>query len=250
LVGAPPGYVGFDDGGLLTEAVRRQPYQVILFDEVEKAHNDVFNILLQVLDEGRLTDGQGRAADFRNTIIVLTSNLGSDTIAELDESTDVEAVRPQVMSAVRKRFRPEFLNRLDEIVLFRRLSRSVMPAIVDIEFRALAQTLAAQHITLQLDPSAREWLAKAGYDPTYGARPLRRVIQRGLHRKLSRMLLDGAVGVGNTVRVTTGRGQLEVRCQSVTGDVTPEYGRQITKSELPPVTEIPRFLQGLVRRIS
>ncbi|QYU67016.1 AAA family ATPase [Leptolyngbya sp. 15MV] len=174
LIGAPPGYVGYDEGGALTEAVRRRPYQVILFDEVEKAHDDVFNVLLQVLDDGRLTDGQGRTVDFRNTIIVLTSNLGSLSIAELADTDDIEVARPAVMRAVRERFRPEFLNRLDEIVLFRRLARGDMAAIVDIQLARLRKLLAERHIAIELDDSAREWLAEAGYDPTYGARPLKR----------------------------------------------------------------------------
>jgi ATP-dependent Clp protease ATP-binding subunit ClpB len=211
LVGAPPGYVGYDEGGALTEAIRRRPYQVILFDEVEKAHEDVFNILLQVLDDGRLTDGQGRTVDFRNTIIVLTSNLGSQAIAELPESSDIEAARPAVMRAVRDRFRPEFLNRLDEVVLFRRLARGDMAAIVDIQLIRLRKLLEDRKITLELDGGAREWLAEAGYDPTYGARPLKRVIQRSLQDKLAGLLLEGIVGDGAVLRVTAGPDGLEVR---------------------------------------
>jgi len=211
LVGAPPGYVGYDEGGALTEAIRRRPYQVILFDEVEKAHEDVFNILLQVLDDGRLTDGQGRTVDFRNTIIVLTSNLGSQAIAELPESADIEAARPAVMRAVRERFRPEFLNRLDEVVLFRRLARGDMAHIVDIQLVRLRKLLADRHITLELDDSAREWLAEAGYDPAYGARPLKRVIQRSLQDRLAGLLLEGTVGDGATLRVTASADGLEVR---------------------------------------
>ena len=210
LVGAPPGYVGYDEGGALTEAVRRRPYQVILFDEVEKAHEDVFNILLQVLDDGRLTDGQGRTVDFRNTIIVLTSNLGSQAIAELPENADIEAARPAVMRAVRDRFRPEFLNRLDEIVLFRRLARGDMAAIVDIQLDRLRKLLADRKIALELDETAREWLAEAGYDPTYGARPLKRVIQRSLQDKLANMLLEGSIHDGETLQVTAGPDGLEV----------------------------------------
>jgi ATP-dependent Clp protease ATP-binding subunit ClpB len=210
LVGAPPGYVGYDEGGALTEAVRRRPYQVILFDEVEKAHEDVFNILLQVLDDGRLTDGQGRTVDFRNTIIVLTSNLGSQAIAELPENADIEAARPAVMRAVRDRFRPEFLNRLDEIVLFRRLARGDMAAIVDIQLDRLRKLLADRKIALELDEPAREWLAEAGYDPTYGARPLKRVIQRSLQDKLANMLLEGSIHDGETLQVTAGPDGLEV----------------------------------------
>ena len=211
LIGAPPGYVGYDEGGALTEAIRRRPYQVILFDEVEKAHEDVFNILLQVLDDGRLTDGQGRTVDFRNTIIVLTSNLGSQAIAELPEAADVDAARPAVMRAVRERFRPEFLNRLDEVVLFRRLARGDMAAIVDIQLERLRKLLEDRKITLELDDKAREWLAEAGYDPAYGARPLKRVIQRNLQDKLANLLLEGSVRDGETLHVTASADGLEVR---------------------------------------
>ncbi|WP_137179954.1 ATP-dependent chaperone ClpB [Roseomonas sp. AR75] len=216
LIGAPPGYVGYDEGGALTEAVRRRPYQVILFDEIEKAHDDVFNVLLQVLDDGRLTDGQGRTVDFRNTIIVLTSNLGSQAIAELPESSDIDAARPAVMRAVRERFRPEFLNRLDEIVLFRRLARGDMAAIVDIQLERLRKLLADRNITLELDESAREWLAEAGYDPTYGARPLKRVIQRSLQDRLAGLLLEGTIRDGERLFVTAGPDGLEV--QPAVGD--------------------------------
>jgi ATP-dependent Clp protease ATP-binding subunit ClpB len=211
LIGAPPGYVGYDEGGALTEAVRRRPYQVILFDEIEKAHDDVFNVLLQVLDDGRLTDGQGRTVDFRNTIIVLTSNLGSQAIAELPETSDIDAARPAVMRAVRERFRPEFLNRLDEIVLFRRLARGDMAAIVDIQLGRLRKLLADRNIALELDESAREWLAEAGYDPTYGARPLKRVIQRSLQDRLAGLLLEGRIADGERLAVTAGPDGLEVR---------------------------------------
>jgi ATP-dependent Clp protease ATP-binding subunit ClpB len=210
MIGAPPGYVGYDEGGALTEAVRRRPYQVILFDEVEKAHEDVFNVLLQVLDDGRLTDGQGRTVDFRNTIIVLTSNLGSQAIAELPETADIEQARPAVMRAVRDRFRPEFLNRLDEIVLFRRLARGDMAAIVDIQLGRLRKLLADRQITIELDASAREWLAEAGYDPTYGARPLKRVIQRNLQDRLAGLLLEGQVKDGDRLAVTAGADGLDV----------------------------------------
>jgi ATP-dependent Clp protease ATP-binding subunit ClpB len=211
LIGAPPGYVGYDEGGALTEAIRRRPYQVVLFDEVEKAHEDVFNVLLQVLDDGRLTDGQGRTVDFRNTIIVLTSNLGSTAIAELPESADIEAARPAVMRAVRERFRPEFLNRLDEIVLFRRLARADMAAIVDIQLQRLLRLLGERKIGLELDPAAREWLAEAGYDPTYGARPLKRVMQRSLQDQLAHLLLEDAVREEDLVRVSVGAEGLEIR---------------------------------------
>ena len=210
MIGAPPGYVGYDEGGALTEAVRRRPYQVLLFDEVEKAHDDVFNILLQVLDDGRLTDGQGRTVDFRNTIIVLTSNLGSMAIAELPEASDIEAARPAVMRAVRDRFRPEFLNRLDEVVLFRRLARGDMAAIVDIQLARLRKLLADKQIAVELDGSARDWLAEAGYDPAYGARPLKRVIQRSLQDKLAGLLLEGRVKQGDRLAVTAGPDGLEV----------------------------------------
>jgi len=211
LIGAPPGYVGYEEGGALTEAVRRRPYQVILFDEVEKAHDDVFNILLQVLDDGRLTDGQGRTVDFRNTIIVLTSNLGSQAIAELPENAEIDAARPAVMRAVRERFRPEFLNRLDEIVLFRRLARADMAAIVDIQLQRLMKLLEDRKVRLELDDKAREWLADAGYDPVYGARPLKRVIQRNLQDRLAALLLEGRIRDGATVHVTASVDGLEVR---------------------------------------
>ena len=211
LIGAPPGYVGYEEGGTLTEAVRRRPYQVILFDEVEKAHEDVFNILLQVLDDGRLTDGQGRTVDFRNTLIVLTSNLGSDVLAAQPDGADVELVRGQVMQQVRGRFRPEFLNRLDEIVLFRRLARDEMGAIVDIQLGRLRSLLEDRKITLNLDESARNWLAEAGYDPVYGARPLKRVIQRNLQDNLAGMLLEGSLPDGAHVTVGAGTEGLELR---------------------------------------
>jgi ATP-dependent Clp protease ATP-binding subunit ClpB len=211
LIGAPPGYVGYEEGGALTEAVRRRPYQVILFDEVEKAHEDVFNILLQVLDDGRLTDGQGRTVDFRNTLIVLTSNLGSEILAAQPDGEDVDLVRGQVMNVVRGRFRPEFLNRLDEVVLFRRLARKDMGSIVEIQLGRLRKLLEDRKITLELDDSARDWLAEAGYDPVYGARPLKRVIQRNLQDRLAGMLLEGTVQDGNALRVTAGVDGLEVR---------------------------------------
>ncbi len=207
LVGAPPGYVGYDEGGVLTEAVRRRPYQVILFDEVEKAHEDVFNILLQVLDDGRLTDGQGRTVDFRNTIIVLTSNLGRDILAAQPEGEPTAMVQGQVMGVVRQHFRPEFLNRLDEVVLFARLQRADMATIVDIQLARLRHLLADRNITLDLDQTARGWLAAEGYDPVYGARPLKRVIQRSLQNALAGRILDGSVHDGQTVHVSaTDRG--------------------------------------------
>jgi ATP-dependent Clp protease ATP-binding subunit ClpB len=204
LIGAPPGYVGYDEGGSLTEAVRRRPYQVILFDEIEKAHPDVFNVLLQVLDDGRLTDGQGRTVDFRNTLIVLTSNLGSDALASLPEKADVAVAREAVMEAVRAAFRPEFLNRLDEILLFRRLSRDDMKGIVAIQLERLKKLLAERKIDLEVDAAASAWLANAGYDPVYGARPLKRVIQRELQNPLAQQILEGRVPDGSTVRVTAG----------------------------------------------
>lgn len=223
LIGAPPGYVGYDQGGALTEAVRRRPYQVVLFDEVEKAHPDVFNVLLQVLDDGRLTDGQGRTVDFRNTIIVLTSNLGSQFLAEEGEAAPKKvtslrskkpdadddndeaisaATREKVMEVVRGHFRPEFLNRLDEVVLFHRLARSHMGAIVDIQMQRIEGLLAARQIQLSLDEAAREWLGEKGYDPIYGARPLKRVIQKYVQDKLATMLLEGTLADGDQVQIT------------------------------------------------
>ena len=208
LIGAPPGYVGYDEGGKLTEAVRRRPYQVILFDEVEKAHPDVFNILLQVLDDGRLTDGQGRTVDFRNTMIVLTSNLGSEHLAGLQEGQTSEDVRDEVMEVVRGAFRPEFLNRLDEIILFDRLMRADMKAIVDIQVGRLAKRLEDRKLTLALNGEAENWLANAGYDPVYGARPLKRVIQRELENPLAMALLEGQYGEGDTIEVGVKDGAL------------------------------------------
>lgn len=208
MIGAPPGYVGYDEGGALTEVVRRRPYQVILFDEVEKAHPDVFNVLLQVLDDGRLTDGQGRTVDFRNTLIILTSNLGSEHLANLPDGADVSQAREQVMDAVRASFRPEFLNRLDETLLFRRLARTDMAAIVDIQLGRLDALLEDRNITLHLDDAARDWLAAKGYDPVYGARPLKRVIQRELQNALATKILAGEILDGQTIRVTAGEGGL------------------------------------------
>lgn len=199
LIGAPPGYVGYEEGGVLTEAVRRRPYQVILFDEVEKAHSDVFNVLLQVLDDGRLTDGQGRTVDFSNTLIILTSNLGSHLIAELADDADVESVRNPVMDVVKAAFRPEFLNRLDEIILFHRLARGHMTGIVDIQMERLQALLAERKINIDLTPEARDWLAEAGYDPVYGARPLKRTIQRTVQDVLAEKLLAGDVKSGDNV---------------------------------------------------
>jgi ATP-dependent Clp protease ATP-binding subunit ClpB len=204
LIGAPPGYVGYDEGGVLTEAVRRRPYQVVLFDEVEKAHPDVFNVLLQVLDDGRLTDGQGRTVDFRQTLIILTSNLGARALSELPEGADASRARAEVMEAVRQHFRPEFLNRLDEQIIFDRLNRADMSGIVEIQLRRLEGRLAARKIALELDADARAWLADEGYDPVFGARPLKRVIQRQLQDPLSEMLLSGDVLDGTTIQVTAG----------------------------------------------
>jgi ATP-dependent Clp protease ATP-binding subunit ClpB len=204
LIGAPPGYVGYDEGGVLTEAVRRRPYQVILFDEVEKAHHDVFNVLLQVLDDGRLTDGQGRTVDFKNTLIILTSNLGAEYLTALPDGASVDAARDGVMGMVRAHFRPEFLNRLDEIVLFERLSREHMAGIVDIQLRTLTARLAERKVTLDVGDDAKAWLADKGYDPVYGARPLKRVIQKAVQDPLAELILSGAVHDGDTIPVTVG----------------------------------------------
>ena len=210
LIGAPPGYVGYEEGGVITEAVRRRPYQVILFDEVEKAHPDVFNILLQVLDDGRLTDGQGQTVDFRNTIIVLTSNLGAEFLAENKDEEISGTIRDQVMQVVRRSFRPEFLNRLDDIILFSRLRKTDMVHIVDIQVAHLAQRLAERGIAVTLDDKARTWLAEEGYDPVYGARPLKRVIQRQLQDSLATQLLSGAIGDGQEITVSAGRDGLSI----------------------------------------
>ncbi|WP_027580414.1 ATP-dependent chaperone ClpB [Bradyrhizobium sp. Ai1a-2] len=202
LIGAPPGYVGYDEGGALTEAVRRRPYQVVLFDEIEKAHPDVFNVLLQVLDDGRLTDGQGRTVDFRNTLIIMTSNLGSEFLVNQPEGEDTGAVREQVMATVRAHFRPEFLNRVDEIILFHRLQKSEMGRIVEIQFARLQKLLEDRKITLTLDAAARDWLAAKGWDPAYGARPLKRVIQRSLQDPLAEMILGGDIKDGDHVKIS------------------------------------------------
>jgi ATP-dependent Clp protease ATP-binding subunit ClpB len=204
LIGAPPGYVGYDEGGVLTEAVRRRPYQVVLFDEVEKAHPDVFNVLLQVLDDGVLTDGQGRTVDFKQTLIILTSNLGSQALSQLPEGADSAQARRDVMDAVRAHFRPEFLNRLDETIIFDRLKRADMDGIVDIQMTRLQRRLAARKIELVLDEGAKQWLADEGYDPVFGARPLKRVIQRALQNPLAEALLAGEIKDGETVPVTAG----------------------------------------------
>ncbi|WP_306047814.1 ATP-dependent chaperone ClpB [Nioella sp. MMSF_3534] len=204
LIGAPPGYVGYDEGGVLTEAVRRRPYQVVLFDEVEKAHPDVFNVLLQVLDDGQLTDGQGRTVDFKQTLIVLTSNLGAQALSQLPDGADSSAAKRDVMDAVRAHFRPEFLNRLDETIIFDRLTRADMDGIVAIQLRRLEKRLADRKITLDLDEGARKWLADEGYDPVFGARPLKRVIQNALQNQLAEMILAGEVKDGETVHVSAG----------------------------------------------
>ena len=208
LIGAPPGYVGYDEGGVLTEAVRRRPYQVVLFDEVEKAHQDVFNVLLQVLDDGRLTDGQGRVVDFTNTLIVLTSNLGSQYLANLEEGQDVSSVEPQVMDVVRAHFRPEFLNRLDEIILFHRLGHEHMAPIVDLQVARVQALLKERKIVIDLTDAAKRWLGRVGYDPVYGARPLKRAVQRYVQDPLAERLLGGEIPDGSTVRIDEGDGAL------------------------------------------
>lgn len=215
MIGAPPGYVGYEEGGSLTESVRRRPYQVILLDEVEKAHPDIFNVLLQVFDDGRLTDGQGRTVDFSNTVIIMTSNLGAEYLANQGEGEDVEAVRPQVMQVVRGAFRPEFLNRLDDILLFRRLGRDHMGGIVDIQLGHLRALLAPRHITLDITAPARDWLADKGYDPIYGARPLKRVIQTQLQNKLAELILSGTISDGATVAVDVRNGALDFKTADV-----------------------------------
>jgi ATP-dependent Clp protease ATP-binding subunit ClpB len=211
LIGAPPGYVGYEEGGALTEAVRRRPYQVVLFDEIEKAHPDVFNVLLQVLDDGRLTDGQGRTVDFRNTLIIMTSNLGAEYLVNLGEDQDVDAVRDEVMSVVRVSFRPEFLNRVDEVILFHRLRRQDMGRIVEIQLKRLENLLVDRKITLSLDQEAIDWLAAKGYDPAYGARPLKRVMQKDLQDPLAEKILLGDILDGSTVKVTAGSDRLNFR---------------------------------------
>ena len=210
LLGAPPGYVGYEEGGVLAETVRRRPYQVVLFDEMEKAHADVFNVLLQLLDDGRLTDSQGRTVDFRNTVIIMTSNLGSELLAAQADGAESEAVRDPVMEIVRAAFRPEFLNRLDEIILFHRLSRENMDAIVDIQVNGLAARMAERKLTLELLPDARSWLSETAYDRVYGARPLKRVIQRHLQDPLANLILEGKVTDGQTIRVTPGEDGLTI----------------------------------------
>jgi ATP-dependent Clp protease ATP-binding subunit ClpB len=226
LIGAPPGYVGYDEGGVLTEAVRRRPYQVVLFDEVEKAHPDVFNVLLQVLDDGILTDGQGRTVDFKQTLIILTSNLGSQALSQLPDGGDASQARRDVMDAVRAHFRPEFLNRLDETIVFDRLTRDDMGGIVDIQLSRLIKRLSKQNISLEMDDAAKTWLADEGYDPVFGARPLKRVMQRALQDQLAEMLLSGDIGDGDTVAVTAGAGGLLV------GDRVSTLNRQPPSDEV------------------
>ena len=211
LIGAPPGYVGYEEGGALTEAVRRKPYQVVLFDEIEKAHPDVFNVLLQVLDDGRLTDGQGRTVDFRNTMIIMTSNLGAEYLTQLGENDDSDMVRDQVMDVVRSHFRPEFLNRVDEIILFHRLKRGEMGAIVDIQLSRLRQLLADRKITLELDDEARAFLADKGYDPAYGARPLKRAVQKYVQDPLAEQILQGNFPDGSIIKAFAGSDRLNFK---------------------------------------
>ncbi len=220
LIGAPPGYVGYEEGGALTEAVRRRPYQVILFDEIEKAHPDVFNVLLQVLDDGRLTDGQGRTVDFRNTLIIMTSNMGAEYLVAQADGEDSSAVREQVMGSVRLHFRPEFLNRLDEIILFHRLGRDQMASIVEIQMAGLQRLLESRKITLSLSDDAKLWLGEKGYDPAYGARPLKRVIQRALQDPLAELVLEGAIHDGETVKVEAGDGGLVINGHDVSADMS------------------------------
>ena len=207
--------MGYEEGGALTEAVRWRPYQVVLFDEIEKAHPDVFNVLLQVLDDGRLTDGQGRTVDFRNTLIIMTSNVGAEMLVAQSEGESVEKVRDYVLAELRSKFRPEFLNRLDDIVLFQRLQREQMTAIVEIQLKRLEALLEDRKITLELDDSAKAWLAERGYEPAYGARPLKRVIQRYLQDPLAELLLGGSIKDGDTVGVTAGEGGLLINGEAV-----------------------------------
>ena len=236
LIGAPPGYVGYDEGGALTEAVRRRPYQVILFDEIEKAHPDVFNVLLQVLDDGRLTDGQGRTVDFRNTLIVMTSNLGADFLVAQPDGQDTDAVKDQVMAVVRSAFRPEFLNRVDEIILFHRLRKEQMGRIVDIQMGRLAKLLEDRKIRVDLDPSARGWLADKGWDPAYGARPLKRVIQKAVQDRLAEMILSGTIQDGAAVEVTSGSGGLLFNGEAAdaTGTQGGGFGAAVQAPPVPP----------------
>jgi ATP-dependent Clp protease ATP-binding subunit ClpB len=234
LIGAPPGYVGYEEGGALTEAVRRRPYQVVLFDEIEKAHPDVFNVLLQVLDDGRLTDGQGRTVDFRNVLIIMTSNLGSEYLVNLREGEDVKAVEKEVMGVVRGHFRPEFLNRIDEIILFHRLRREDMSEIVDIQLKRLNRLLEDRKMALSLDAKARQWLADKGYDPTYGARPLKRVIQKWVQDPLAQMLLAGEIHDGATVKLSVSHGRLAIDGKEIGG------GEEASQPKSPSVVPFPK----------
>ena len=235
LIGAPPGYVGYEEGGALTEAVRRRPYQVVLFDEIEKAHPDVFNVLLQVLDDGRLTDGQGRTVDFRNVLIIMTSNLGSEYLVNLREGEDTKAVEKEVMGVVRGHFRPEFLNRVDEIILFHRLRREDMSEIVDIQLKRLNRLLEDRKIGLSLDAKARQWLADKGYDPTYGARPLKRVIQKWVQDPLAQMLLAGELPDGSTVKLSASHGRL-----TINGKEIGEEAADSSPAKSPSVVQFPK----------
>jgi ATP-dependent Clp protease ATP-binding subunit ClpB len=235
LIGAPPGYVGYEEGGALTEAVRRRPYQVVLFDEIEKAHPDVFNVLLQVLDDGRLTDGQGRTVDFRNVLIIMTSNLGSEYLVNLREGEDTKTVEKEVMGVVRGHFRPEFLNRVDEIILFHRLRREDMSEIVDIQLKRLNRLLEDRKIGLSLDAKARQWLADKGYDPTYGARPLKRVIQKWVQDPLAQMLLAGELPDGSTVKLGASHGSLTINGKEVGGEADDS-----SKAKSPSVVQFPK----------
>jgi ATP-dependent Clp protease ATP-binding subunit ClpB len=210
LIGAPPGYVGYEEGGQLTEAVRRRPYSVILLDEIEKAHPDVFNVLLQILDDGRATDGQGRTVDFRNTVIIMTSNLGSTYIMSLGEG-DEEEMRTRVMDALRSNFRPEFLNRIDEIIIFKPLSKEQIGDIVDIQLQNVNDRLAERQMHLEVTPEARRWLAERGYDPAFGARPLKRLIQREVLDRLARLVLSGELRDGETVVIDADGDELQFR---------------------------------------
>jgi MoxR-like ATPase len=231
LIGTPPGYVGHEEGGALTEAVRRRPYQVVLFDEIEKAHSDVFNVLLQVLDDGRLTDGQGRTVDFKNSLIIMTSNIGSDVLANLKEGEDTEAVRPQVMAEVRALLQPELLNRIDGIILFHRLKREQMGAIVDIQIERLQKLLSERKITLHLDDAARTWLAHWGYDPTYGARPLKQVLKEQVQDPLADRLLAGKIKYGDTIKLGVRGGTLVLNGEPV--QAVPR-GTGVSMSDIPP----------------
>jgi ATP-dependent Clp protease ATP-binding subunit ClpB len=235
LIGAPPGYVGYEEGGALTEAVRRRPYQVVLFDEIEKAHPDVFNVLLQVLDDGRLTDGQGRTVDFRNVLIIMTSNLGSEYLVNLREGEDTKTVEKEVMGVVRGHFRPEFLNRVDEIILFHRLRREDMSEIVDIQLKRLNRLLEDRKIGLSLDAKARQWLADKGYDPTYGARPLKRVIQKWVQDPLAQMLLAGELPDGSTIKIGASHGSLTINGKEVGGEADDS-----SKAKSPSVLQFPK----------